>query len=111
MKTIALVGLAGVVLAIGLAVPALAHGTGGEGEAGGSPSAWEAMYGACAAGDWEAMAEAAEEVHEDYSDYMPCYGYYEPEQDIQMYPDRGDRWDGHMDGGMMRGRGGMMGWW
>lgn len=38
--------------------------------------AWEAMYEACVNGDWEAMAEAAEEAH-------------------------GDGMGGHMGGGMM----------
>ena len=31
------------------------------------------MHEACESGDWEAMAEAAEEVHGEDFDYMPCH--------------------------------------
>ncbi len=102
MKRILLVGLVVAslgLLAAGFAIPAFAHGPGGGEATPADQDAWESMHEACETGDWEAMAEAAEEVHgEDFGD-MPCHG------------DGDNRWDGmggHMGGGMMGG--GMMGW-
>lgn len=79
MKRILLVGLVVAslgLLAAGFAIPAFAHGPGGGEAAPADQDAWEAMYEACVNGDWEAMAEAAEEAH-------------------------GDGMGGHMGGGMM----------
>jgi hypothetical protein len=86
MKRVLVVGLiiAGLSVA-GFAIPVLAHGSGGGGTA--NHEAWDAMHEACETGDWEAMAEAAEEVH-------------------------GGEMGSHMSGGMMGDHmgGGMMGW-
>ena len=54
------------------------------------------MHEACESGDWEAMTEAAEEVHGEDLDYMP----YHDENDYAS----ANRWGGmggHMGGGMM----------
>ena len=111
MKNILLVGFVMVSLSLLIAVyaiPAFAHGPGGDtGSADGG--AWEAMYRTCQDGDWEAMLEAAGEVHEDYSGYMPCFGYYASNNgaDYETTPSNGRGEMGyHMGGGMM----GMMGW-
>ena len=101
MKRILLVGLLVASLGLlvaGFAIPVFAHGPGGGEAAPADQDAWESMHEACETGDWEAMAEAAEEVHgEDFGD-MPCHG------------DGSNHWGmgGHMGGGMMGG--GMMGW-
>jgi len=99
MKRILLVGLVVASIVAGFAIPAFAHGLQGGEAAPADQDAWESMHEACETGDWEAMAEAAEEVHgEDFGD-MPCHG------------DGDNRWDGmggHMGRGMMGG--GMMGW-
>jgi len=94
MKRILVIGLvmATLGLAGSFAIPAFAHDP-GDGAAGGS--AWETMHEACANGDWEAMTEAAEEVHGANPGEAPCPGDYDGE-------------GGHMGGGMMGG--GMMGW-
>jgi len=101
MKKLLLIG--SIVLVLGLLVagfttPIFAHGP-DDGEAiPANEEAWEAMHEACESGDWEAMAEAAEEVHEEDFDYMPCHD----ENDHAPT----DHWDG-MGGHMGRG---MMGW-
>ncbi len=71
---------------------------------------WQAMHEACEEGDWEAMAEEFEEVHEDlgyaacHSDEYPATGDTE-----QTFPNRWGGMGGHMGGGMMGGGwGGMM---
>jgi len=48
---------------------------------------------ACEEGDWEAMVEAAEEMHEGLG-YAPCHSYYYPASEDE----RSNGW------------GGMMGW-
>jgi len=106
MKRILLVGLivAALSLTAGFAVPVLAHGP-TEGDSG-TPDqeTWQAMHDACENGDWDAMVEAAEEVHEDLG-YAPCHGHDYPASED------GSRssWRGTM-GGHMGGWGGMMGW-
>jgi len=62
------------------------------------------MHDACEDGDWDAMVEAAEEVHEDLG-YAPCHGYDYPASE-DWNP---NRWSGTM-GGHMGGWSGMMGW-
>jgi hypothetical protein len=113
MKRNLLIGLAVAILAVGLAVPALAHGTAdGEGSPAGQGS-WEAMYEACANGDWDAMAEAAEEFHEGYYGQFPCHGegYYGPAEETLAPTTGWGGMGGHMGGGMTHGGwGGMMGW-
>ena len=65
MKKILVVGLVIVILSLlaSLAIPALAHGSGDGDTVPTNGEAWEAMHGACENGDWEGMAEAAEEAH------------------------------------------------
>ncbi|UCC60485.1 MAG: hypothetical protein JSV02_01255 [Dehalococcoidia bacterium] len=104
-----LVGASLVMLIVGFAIPALALGP-GSGETGPtSQDAWEAMYEPCIVGDWEAMAKAMEAIHDRYFTSMPCFSYGFDEG--TQAPDTG--WGGsggHKGGGMMGGRGAMMGW-
>ena len=88
MKKLLLIG--SIVLVIGLLIvgfttPIFAHDPDDGGTMPADGEAWEAMHEACENGDWEKMAEAADEVHGESG------------------------MGGHMGGGMM-GRG-MMGWW
>ncbi len=115
MKKILIAGLVGASLAIlvaGFAIPAFAHGPVSGETAPADRVAWGAMYEACISGDWEEIAEAMEEIHDQYVASMPCYnyGYGAPEEGIQA-PSPGWGSDGgYMGGGMMGGSGGMMGW-
>ncbi len=106
MKRILSVGLiiAALSLAVGFAVPVLAHGP-TEGDSG-TPDqgTWQAMHEACEEGDWEAMVEAAEEVREGLGD-APCHGYEYPPSGEGSPNSRGGEMGGHMGGW-----GGMMGW-
>ncbi len=84
MKKLLLIG--SIVLILGLLIagfttPIFAHGPDDGGATPADEEAWEAMHEACENGDWEAMAEAAEEVHGEDFGYM----------------------GGHMGGGMMGG--------
>jgi len=106
MKKLLVIGLVVIIIGLlaGFAVPALAHGP-EDGET--TPTdqeTWEAMHEACEDGDWDAMAEAAEEVHGEDFDSMPCHDEGGDSSD--------DHWGGmggHMGGGMMGGGwGGMM---
>lgn len=94
MKKIALIlaGIALLSLIIFAAVPALAHGP-SDGET--DDGTWNAMYEACENGDYQAMADAAEEYHETYDNH--CF-----------VEDAADDWDGHMGGMMGGGWSGMM---
>lgn len=76
MKRILVIGLAIATVSLlgGFALPVLAHGLDDDDTTLPSSEAWEAMHEVCETGDWEAMAEAAEEVHEGLG-YVPCYGY------------------------------------
>ena len=106
MKRILVVGLVVAGLAVvGYAVPAFAHGPEGTGTVITNQDAWGTMYEACQTGDWEAMAEAAAEVHGDNFGSMPFHdeGNYAPEEGGQV-PD--NHWgeggtQHHMGGGMM----------
>ena len=108
MKKILIVSLVlvSLVLVAVFTVPIFAHGP-EDGEPA-DQDAWGAMHEACESGDWEAMAEAAEEVHGDDFDYSSCGGdgYYAPGEDASS----ATRWGGmggHMGGS---GWGGMMSW-
>jgi hypothetical protein len=106
MRRILLVGLivAALSLTAGLTVPVFAHSpTEGDSETL-DQETWQAMHDACEEGDWKAMVEAAEEVHEDLG-YAPCHGYDYPASEDGSP----NRW-GAMTGGHMGGWGGMMGW-
>ena len=116
MKRILLVGLTIVVLSLltVFTIPVFAHGP-TEGDSG-TPDqeTWQAMHEACEDGDWDAMTEAAEEAHGEYSDDMPChgYGYEDSEQDARVSPGGWGRMGDHMDGDMMHGgSSGMMDLW
>ena len=41
----------------------------------GVPDTWQNMWNACQSGDWDAMADAAEEFHGSNYGVMPCYGW------------------------------------
>ena len=103
MKKVLVVGLviASLSLLAGFAIPTFAHGS-EDGEATlANEEAWEAMHEACETGDWEAMAEAAEEVHgKDFSS-MPFHDdYYAPgEENTGSTPSWGGM-GGHMGSGM-----------
>ena len=106
MKRILLVGLVIAVLSLvaGFAVPVFAHGPTDGDEGSPDQETWQAMHEACEEGNWEAMVEVAEDVHEGLS-YAPCHGYEYP------FSDDGspNSWGGTM-GGHMGGLSGMMGW-
>lgn len=106
MKRILFVGLliTALSLGVGFAGPVFAHSP-AEGDSG-TPDqeSWQAMYEACEKGDWEAMAEAAKEVHESFG-YAPYHGYEYPSSNYW----RPNSWGGMM-GGHMGGWNGMMGW-
>ena len=98
MKKIFWVGLAIVSVALSsiLTLPVFAHGPDGDGAAPTEGTVWETMHEACETGDWEAMVEAAEEVHGEDFNSMPCHG--ENDYDPANY------WGGtagHMGRGMM----------
>ncbi|MFC2021720.1 hypothetical protein ACFLTR_00670 [Chloroflexota bacterium] len=96
MKTILVIGLVIATLGLlaGFAIPVFAHGPDEDVPA--NQEAWESMHEACEIGDWEAMAEAAEEVHGEDFDSMPCHGedYYAPDN-------HGGGMGSHMGRGMM----------
>ena len=104
MKRILMVGLVLAGLAVvGYAIPVLAHGPEGTGNATTNEATWETMYEACQTGDWEAMAEAAREFHGEGFGYITHHGkdYYAPEEGRQVPV---NHWSGmweHMGGGMM----------
>ncbi len=109
MKRILLVGLVIVSLLVaGFAIPVFGHGPEDGEAAPENEEAWEAMYESCEAGDWEAMAEAAEEVHGDDFGYMPCHGQgdYATEDGTQVRANRWGGMGGHMGGGMIDGSSG-----
>lgn len=73
MKKILVVSviILGLVLTIGLSIPAFAQGTGdGETEAADS-GGWDAMHEACENGDWEAMMALADGIHQGDLEDMP----------------------------------------
>ena len=108
MKRILVISLVIAILGLlaGFTIPVFAHGP--DEDASVNQEAWEAMPEACEDGDWEAMAEAAGEVHgEDFGD-MPCHDdYYAPGEGNTGSTTGWGGMGGHMGGGMM-GRG-MMG--
>ncbi len=76
MKKLLLIG--SIVLVLGLLIVGsttfiFAHGTEDGGTTPANEAAWETMHEACENGDWEAMAEAAEEVHGEDFGYMPYH--------------------------------------
>jgi hypothetical protein len=58
----------------GLAIPVFAHGPDDGETAPVGQESWEAMHEACEEGDWETMAENAEEVHDECSGYASYDG-------------------------------------
>jgi len=117
MLGVGLIGAGLAVLIVGFAIPAFAHGPGGEDTAPVSRDAWEAMYEACIGGDWGVMAEAMEAIHDRHSAGMPCFNNsFESHDEGTQATETGWRGSGgHMDGGMMSGYmggpGSMMGRW
>jgi len=102
MKKLLLIGAIVLVLGlliVGFTAPIFAHSPDDGGATPADEEMWETMHEACESGDWEAMAEAAEETHGEDFDYMPCH------DEDDYTPDGG--WGGHMGGHMGRG---MMGW-
>jgi L-aminopeptidase/D-esterase-like protein len=106
VKKILLVGLivVAVGLAAGFAVPTLAQSPLERNSGTADQETWQAMHEACQEGDWDAGAEAAQEVHEGLG-YASCHGYGYPASEEGNAGSQG----GMMGGGMMGGRwGGMM---
>jgi hypothetical protein len=108
MKRILLVGLVVAslgLLSAGFAIPVFAHGPQAGEATPTNQDAWEAMHETYEIGDWEAMAEAAEEVHGEDFGNMPCHGegYYVPEEGTQTPDNHWNGMGGHMGGGMMGG--------
>ena len=119
MKKLLLTGLviAVVGLTAGLAIPAFAQDPPGGDPGTPGEDTWEAMHEACEEGDWDAMARAAEQVHEELG-YGPCHGDDNPGPE-DATPNGNNlggmmggytRGSGGTAGGHMGGRGGMMGW-
>jgi hypothetical protein len=104
MKRFLLISLVVVGIISGFAIPVLAHGPGGGEAVPTSQDAWQAMWEACINGDWEAMAEAAEEIHGEASGHMPGHSYDAPEEGDKWPATRWSETGGHMGGGMMRWR-------
>ncbi len=109
MKKLLLTGSIALLLGFliaGVTLPISAHDSGDGTTTPENEEAWEAMHQACENGDWEAMAEAAEEVHGEDFDHMPCH-----DEDDHTHANHGDDMSGHMgggtgghmDGGMMGG--------
>jgi hypothetical protein len=110
MKKFLLIGsiVAALTLLAGVAIPVLAHGPADEELTMENWEAWETMHETCEEGDWEAMAEIAEEIHGEDASSMPCHGEgdYSSEEENRV-PSGGWR---DMGSGMMGGNwGGMMG--
>lgn len=81
------------------AVPILAHGSTNEGDTTVSDQeTWDEMHEACEEGDWDAMAQAAEQYHEE-NGFESCHDDYESTSGF-----------GGLMGGHMDGWGGMMSW-
>ena len=83
MKRLLLIGSIVLVLGlliIGSATSLFAHGTEGGEDTPSNEEAWQAMHEACENGDWEAMAEAAEEAHGEDFEHMPYHdgNYHTP---------------------------------
>ena len=106
MKRILLVGLGIAVLSLlaVFAIPVFANGPTEEDAETPDQETWQVMHEACEEGDWEAMVEAAEEVHEDLG-YAPCHGYLSEDGNQTG----SNSWGGMM-GSHMGGWSGMMGW-
>jgi hypothetical protein len=104
LKKIFLIGIiiTTVGLIAGFSIPAFAHDPGEAAAPVGD--AWQAMHEACESGDWEAMAESAEEFHEQngYGD-CPGYGFSDGDADSTSGTNgmMGGGWGGHMGGNMM----------
>lgn len=100
MKKLLLAG--SIILVIGLLIagvttPLFAHGSGDSEAAPVDAEAWEDMHEACENGDWEAMAEAAEEAHGDDFDDMPYHGHGKGDYSPNWWGGMGS----HMGGSMM----------
>jgi hypothetical protein len=111
MKKFLLIGsmVAALTLLAGFAIPVFAHRPAEEETAAEYLEAWETMHEACEEGDWEAMAEIAEQVHRGDVSSMPCHGEgdYSSKEGVRAPSDG----SGGMGGGMRGGNwGGMMGW-
>lgn len=106
MKKILVIGTLIAILSLGAAFAVPAFGDSPTEGDSGTPDqqTWQPMHEACEEGDWDAMLEAAEEVHEGLG-YASCHGYGYPASEEGNAGSRG----GMMGGGMMGGRwGGMM---
>ena len=99
MKKLLLIGSVVLVLGlliVGFATPIFAHSPDDGRAIPANEEACQAMHEACESGDWEAMAEAAEETHGEDFDYMPCH-----DEDDHAPANRWGGMGGHMDRGMM----------
>lgn len=114
MKKVLVFGLVVVTLGLlaGFAIPVFAHGL--DGDVPIDQESWEAMHKGCETGDWEAMAEAAEEVHGENIGAMPCHGedYDSSGEESGSSTSGWGGMGGGMGGGMMGGGmgSGMMDW-
>lgn len=94
------------------AIPALAAGPDNSETTPADQATWDKMHQACQDGDWDAMTQAAGEVHGKDFNSMPCHeeSGTTPDEEGQTLSHHGDKED-HMGDGMMGGYtgGGMMG--
>ena len=95
------------------AVPALATGPDNSESAPAEQATWDKMHEACQEGDWDEMAKAAEEVHGNDINSMPCHDESSTSQDEKSQSQshhgdmdndmHGNMMGGHMSDGMMSG--------
>jgi len=91
-------------LVVTFAIPAFANGEGNTSATTQTDGAWETMYQACKNGDWQAMAEAAKELHGEDFGYMPCHSE-NPGESGTNSGNTTNSWGNmsdHMSGGMMQ---------
>ena len=99
MKKLLVIGSVALVLGlliVGSTTAILAHSPDDNGATSDNYGAWEAMHEACESGDWQAMDEAAREVHGEDFNHMPCHD----ENDYTAANYQGSMGD-HMGRGMM----------
>lgn len=108
MKRAWLIGMIALgAMAVGIAIPAFADGPSTADDDVPTATTWERMYDACRNGDWEAMAEAADDLHGPGFEDMPCHAGLENTTGDENPSGATRGYRDHMGRGMMGG--GMMG--
>ena len=96
-------------LAVFWAVPTLAAGPDNAEPTPTEQATWDKMHEACKEGDWDAMMQAAGEVHGNDISAMPCHDENNTSPDEEgQFPSHHSDMDGGMMGGHMGNGGSMM---